>query len=1733
MSSSPLVTSRSNSLAEIHQQQLRQVQRDLPYEMLLDAFLALHDELAAPQIRKDKTVQLFVEQYGPAIEQAKESRMKRSFFETLKVIGRGAFGEVHVVRHKKSGRIYAMKVLQKWEMLKRKETACFHEEREVLALGDRKWITELHFAFQDDDHLYLVMDYYSGGDLLTLLTKFDDQLEEKMAQFYLAEIVLALDSIHSLGYVHRDVKPDNLLLGKDGHIRLADFGSCMKVGEDGKINSQVAVGTPDYISPEILTSMEGRGRYGRECDWWSLGVVIYEMLVGDTPFYAETLTGTYGNIMNHESSLAFPEDVTISKEAEDLIRQLLCAPARRMGRDGIDEFKAHPFFAGIDWATLHESKPPYLPKITSPTDTSHFDQVEGAVQHPSRPTPSREFTGIHLPFVGFTYSKPVKEHNVSALSLDRRFALPRPVSSEGLDATPSRKLQRQNSVLVSRSSKLETRIRELEAQLATALLHQSSPETEEITQSAPDASPSAVEHDQAKHDQAKQAIAELEATVASLETELKQYNKSERRYKLEASNAQADLQDLEEDLNRRDRSINTLKAKVSELEGRLETAEDDAGKARTARQRLTRDVEAKMDTITELEERLETALRQAKIMTDKLDTLQGENMDLATQLADVQQPTGKSDKRFKQAEATIAKLTAELASKQEQMQVAQAEFDATQRILRDQERRDSSRDLTAQTALEEVEQERDRLQAALQTATQDLATVQSELELAQASHLRKQAALTQDIELLREEATELQADVVSKLALEERIVKLEEELHHRQQQLEDLEEQNSALQTRRNESQAVIETQGDELQRLAEDNPTLTSETETMLHALVQQIEALEDREVEFQSQVETLQAQLAELHAVKVNPELTLDKAQRQLRRAQKVDKQDILQLRQDLDVQIKAKTQAEELLQQERALKAAELAEAKQAGQQELQELRAQLTTLRAHCQDLTSQLDEAVRPSSRSQAASSPSKGSNARLPLPSPGPEAFMDFDEEGGEAPMQEAKASLHEIAAIRRLEGFVSIPKPGGVKKGWARAYIRSHHGTIYVHEKLAHIKNTELLPELRPLEAGDPLVNPTPVLMVDALRSEVRASPVTEEEVIHANSKDITRILKLTATYSNGLTSQILLLAESHDDQMRWLQRFRLFLKDASEFGRAPSELHMARVVSAARITELKGMTCATIVDPNVLLIGGHHGVFVVKEKETVPFLESKKWTHVIDVQCLREAMKLVLVYGKTPHVRYFDNVKEAIRRGASGIKLPETKGCSLVTLGLIANQPVLAVVIKQKILLYAFEEGGRHAPPRELDIGKPVHSVKFMAHRIVVGCGHIFEAYDCHKLHRTPLISTGYDELKFALHPQAKQVNLTPMAAFLVDGPEDTIDYFLLCFNRCAVYVNQLGLPMIDRPILKWRVEPLGFYMVGNSLLAVSACGIEIVDALAAELKHILAIPQCSLASARDMLLLAHSRTETELHQLWHLDQAPLVNVTDRAGHASSRGSNRSLGVRRFTGLSRRGSRFQQSADRLDTAAISTPSDFVHVVHHDGATPLASVASSVSSRTQSTASPTQPVSPVRPTSWGPALQGQGDAVTPTAMRSSRAQTTTASRSKSPTTPVNKPLLEPASTDTIRKQPVSTGPGSNGRTSPNTIGRDGSPTLGRTSPNSTRRLGRRSRALPSKHAVRDSFAAFTSAVSGGDSDLTELYHKISRNTSAASGVGETEPASSTTRKAARPVPRRASAKNVTDHDLV
>uniref|UniRef100_A0A8C3TL97 Rho-associated protein kinase 1 n=1 Tax=Chelydra serpentina TaxID=8475 RepID=A0A8C3TL97_CHESE len=382
---------------------LRDPKSEVNCDCLLDGLDALVYDLDFPALRKNKNIDNFLNRYKDTTNKIRDLRMKAEDYEVVKVIGRGAFGEVQLVRHKSSRKVYAMKLLSKFEMIKRSDSAFFWEERDIMAFANSPWVVQLFYAFQDDRYLYMVMEYMPGGDLVNLMSNYD--VPEKWARFYTAEVVLALDAIHSMGFIHRDVKPDNMLLDKAGHLKLADFGTCMKMNKEGMVRCDTAVGTPDYISPEVLKSQGGDGYYGRECDWWSVGVFLYEMLVGDTPFYADSLVGTYSKIMNHKNSLTFPDDNDISKDAKNLICAFLTDREVRLGRNGVEEIKRHLFFKNDLWAweTLRDTVAPVVPDLSSDIDTSNFDDLEeDKGEEETFPIP-KAFVGNQLPFVGFTY----------------------------------------------------------------------------------------------------------------------------------------------------------------------------------------------------------------------------------------------------------------------------------------------------------------------------------------------------------------------------------------------------------------------------------------------------------------------------------------------------------------------------------------------------------------------------------------------------------------------------------------------------------------------------------------------------------------------------------------------------------------------------------------------------------------------------------------------------------------------------------------------------------------------------------------------------------------------------------------------------------------------------------------------------------------------------------------------------------------------------------------------------------------------------------------------------------------------------------------------------------------------------------------------------------------------------------------------------------------------------------
>ncbi|PHT51206.1 putative serine/threonine protein kinase IRE4 [Capsicum baccatum] len=314
-------------------------------------------------------------------------------FEIIKPISRGAFGRVFLARKRSTGDLFAIKVLKKLDLLRKNDIDRILAERNILITVRNPFVVRFFYSFTSKDYLYLVMEYLNGGDLFSLLKKVGC-LEEDVARTYVAELVLALEYLHSLGIVHRDLKPDNILIAQDGHIKLTDFG-LSKIGlmnstddlsgpdtkdvvlpdvgsqQDPDLSDKSqrsAVGTPDYLAPEILLGTE----HGSAADWWSVGIVLFELITGIPPFNAENPEVIFDNMLNKQIPWpSVPEEMSF--EAQDLIDRLLVHdPSQRLGAKGASEVKAHQFFRGVDWDNLALQKAAFVPQTDGVDDTSYF-----------------------------------------------------------------------------------------------------------------------------------------------------------------------------------------------------------------------------------------------------------------------------------------------------------------------------------------------------------------------------------------------------------------------------------------------------------------------------------------------------------------------------------------------------------------------------------------------------------------------------------------------------------------------------------------------------------------------------------------------------------------------------------------------------------------------------------------------------------------------------------------------------------------------------------------------------------------------------------------------------------------------------------------------------------------------------------------------------------------------------------------------------------------------------------------------------------------------------------------------------------------------------------------------------------------------------------------------------------------------------------------------------------------
>ncbi|GAN01721.1 Ser/Thr protein kinase [Mucor ambiguus] len=345
-------------------------------DALIDALISLYNNAVNQHSSQQESKNKFIELYKPVYHQINKTKLSLKDFQVLheNSFAEGAFGKVTIVKSTQNNQIYAMKTSSKAKLINQMDRSSPMEERLILSNENEEWLPGLHASFQDEKNLYLVMEYAPGGDLQGLLERRSFQpFNEQEARFYCAELILAVERVHQLGYMHRDIKPGNILIDGKGHIKLGDFGSCISLDTKDYL---LMVGTMPYVSPEMCNSegfdsRHGGVAYGAEVDWWSVGIILYELLYGERPFTGSDIK-IQMSLLNPKVSVQFDAIMKVSDEAKDLLSRLLCK-SKDKRLTNVTEIKSHAFFKDVNWNALRTSAaPPFIPSIVSPDDVTFF-----------------------------------------------------------------------------------------------------------------------------------------------------------------------------------------------------------------------------------------------------------------------------------------------------------------------------------------------------------------------------------------------------------------------------------------------------------------------------------------------------------------------------------------------------------------------------------------------------------------------------------------------------------------------------------------------------------------------------------------------------------------------------------------------------------------------------------------------------------------------------------------------------------------------------------------------------------------------------------------------------------------------------------------------------------------------------------------------------------------------------------------------------------------------------------------------------------------------------------------------------------------------------------------------------------------------------------------------------------------------------------------------------------------
>ncbi|XP_075387582.1 serine/threonine-protein kinase MRCK alpha isoform X4 [Tenrec ecaudatus] len=1460
-------------------------------ETLLDTLICLYDECSHSPLRREKNIREYLEWAKPFTSKVKQMRLHREDFEILKVIGRGAFGEVAVVKLKNADKVFAMKILNKWEMLKRAETACFREERDVLVNGDNKWITTLHYAFQDDNNLYLVMDYYVGGDLLTLLSKFEDRLPEEMARFYLAEMVIAIDSVHQLHYVHRDIKPDNILMDMNGHIRLADFGSCLKLMEDGTVQSSVAVGTPDYISPEILQAMEdGKGRYGPECDWWSLGVCMYEMLYGETPFYAESLVETYGKIMNHKERFQFPAQMTdVSENAKDLIRRLICSREHRLGQNGMEDFKKHPFFSGIDWDNIQNCEAPYIPEVSSPTDTSNFDVDDDCLKNSeTMPPPTHTaFSGHHLPFVGFTYTSSCVLSDRSCL---RVTAGP---TSLDLDVNVQRTLD--NNLATEAYERRIKRLEQEKLELSRKL--QESTQTVQALQYSTVDGPLTASKDL--------EIKNLKEEIETLRKKVAESSHLEQQLE-EANSVKRELDDAFRQIKTYEKQIKTLQQEredLNKLEVHTEALTAEASKDRKLR-------EQSEHYSKQLENELE-GLKQKQITYSPGVCSIEHQQEINKLKTDLEKKSIFYEEELSKREGIHANEMKNLKKELHDSEGQQLALNKEIMVLKDKlekTRRES------QSEREEFENEfKQQYEREKVLLTEENKKLTSELD--------KLTILYENLSMHNQQLEEEVKDLADK----------KESVAHWEAQITEIIQWVSDEKDARGYLQALASKMTEELEALR--NSSLGTRATDMPWKMRRFAKLDMSARLELQSaldaEIRAKQAIQEELNKVKASNIITecklTDSEKKNLELLAEIEQliKDTEDLRSEKGIEHQdsqhsflafLNTPTDALDQFETVDSTplpAHTPTLRKKGcpgstgfppKRKTHQFFVKSFTAPTKCHQCTSLMVGLIR-----QGCSCEVCGFSCHITCVNKAPTACP--------VPPEQTKGPLGidpQKGIGTAYEGHVRMPKPAGVKKGWQRA--------------LAVVCDFKLfLYDIAEGKASQPSVVISQV--IDMRDEEFSVSSVLASDVIHASRKDIPCIFRVTASQFSASDNKcsILMLADNENEKSKWVGVLSELHKILKKNKFRDRSVYVPKEAYDSTLPLIKTTQAAAIIDHERIALGNEEGLFVVHvTKDEIIRVGDNKKIHQIEL--IPNEQLIAVISGRNRHARLFPT-SALDGRETEFYKLVETKGCQTMTSGKVRHGALtcLCVAMKRQVLCYELlQSKTRHRKFKEIQVPYNVQWMAIFSEQLCVGFQSGFLRYPLNG-EGSPfsMLHSNDHTLSFIAHQ--------PMDA--VCAVELSSKEFLLCFSSIGIYTDCQGRRSRQQELM-WPANPSSCCYNAPYLSVYSENAVDIFDVNSMEWIQTLPLKKVRPLNSEGSLNLLGLETIRLIYfknKMAEGDELVVPETSDNSRKQMVRSINNK---RRYSFRVPEEERMQQRREMLRdpemrNKLISNPTNFNHIAH------------------------------------------------------------------------------------------------------------------------------------------------------------------------------------------------------------